>query len=170
MTKKTKLGTKYTDRKMMYFAYGSNMNVPQMAKRCPGAQIVGKAILPAHHLLFRGVADVSPGGKHVDGVVWSINIYHLRALDRYEGWPNLYNDRKMDVILESGYQVSAMFYYMTYGEIAPPTPNYYKTILDGYKYFGIDPTPLRNAAERALKEDAWYRNLLSTDTSSTANN
>lgn len=142
--------------KMMYFAYGSNMNVEQMSIRCPGAEIVGTAVLLAHRLVFKAVADVVPTGKQVDGVVWSIGIKDLRALDRYEGWPWLYNDRMAQVTLDNGYQVSAMFYYMMYGNIAPPTPSYFRTILDGYKYFGLDTAPLRAAAKSAIKHGVWY--------------
>lgn len=161
-TKTTTKTVHKLENNMMYFAYGSNMNVDQMARRCPGAEIIGTAKLPAHHLVFKGVADCVPGGKYIDGVVWNINIQHLYTLDRYEGYPHLYDSRSASVILESGYQISAMFYYMVHGFITAPVPAYYKSILDGYNYFDIDPTPLRAAARAAMKEDAWYKNLYST--------
>ena len=38
----------------LYFAYGSNINLEQMAVRCPAAQVVGPAVLDGYELLFRG--------------------------------------------------------------------------------------------------------------------
>ena len=37
----------------LYFAYGSNINLEQMAVRCPAAQVVGPAVLDGYELLFR---------------------------------------------------------------------------------------------------------------------
>ena len=39
--------------KRYYIAYGSNLNVPQMRMRCPGATILGTADLKGWELLFR---------------------------------------------------------------------------------------------------------------------
>ena len=49
----------------LYIAYGSNLNLPQMAFRCPTAEVVGKSELKDYELLFRGshygaVATVEP--------------------------------------------------------------------------------------------------------------
>lgn len=41
---------------MLYFAYGSNINLQQMAVRCPDAQVVEPAVLENYELLFRGNA------------------------------------------------------------------------------------------------------------------
>lgn len=40
--------------KRLYFAYGSNINLEQMAVRCPAALMVGPAVLDGYELLFRG--------------------------------------------------------------------------------------------------------------------
>ena len=37
-----------------YIAYGSNLNVGQMSRRCPGAIPVGTARIENYELLFRG--------------------------------------------------------------------------------------------------------------------
>ena len=41
----------------LYFAYGSNINLDQMAYRCPAAQVVGPVVLEGYELLFRGNAS-----------------------------------------------------------------------------------------------------------------
>ena len=38
----------------LYLAYGSNLNLGQMAHRCPDSKVAGKAELPGYRLLFRG--------------------------------------------------------------------------------------------------------------------
>lgn len=40
----------------LYVAYGSNMNLPQMALRCPTAEVVATSELKDFELLFRAVA------------------------------------------------------------------------------------------------------------------
>ena len=40
--------------KRFYIAYGSNLNLPQMRGRCPGATIVGTAVIENYRLLFKG--------------------------------------------------------------------------------------------------------------------
>lgn len=71
-----------------YFAYGSNMDVDQMRLRCPGAKILGFAVLEKYRFLInsRGVATVIPDDPSlVRGVLWNITEKHEAALDRYEG-------------------------------------------------------------------------------------
>jgi hypothetical protein len=52
--------------KKLYFAYGSNINLDQMARRCPEATVVEPVTLENYELLFRGngggcgVATISP--------------------------------------------------------------------------------------------------------------
>ena len=38
----------------LYFAYGSNLDLEQMAQRCPDAEIVGPVRLENYELRFRG--------------------------------------------------------------------------------------------------------------------
>lgn len=51
----------------LYFAYGSNLDLEQMAQRCPDAEIVGPVRLENYELRFRGsgFATVAPkkGGR-----------------------------------------------------------------------------------------------------------
>ena len=40
----------------LYIAYGSNINLEQMANRCPNSKIVSKEMLKGYELEFRGNA------------------------------------------------------------------------------------------------------------------
>ena len=79
----------------LYFAYGSNINLDQMAQRCPDAQVVGPVTLENYELLFRGnlrgagVATIAPReGSTVHGLLWNITPECERSLDYYEGYPS----------------------------------------------------------------------------------
>jgi AIG2-like family len=70
-----------------YFAYGSNMIVDAMSKRCPEARLGGIAFL--RHYRFRivrsGYASIIPEqGAQVYGILWSVSARDERRLDAYE--------------------------------------------------------------------------------------
>ncbi len=144
----------------LYFAYGSNINLEQMAQRCPNAVPVMPVVLRGHALAFRGhggVATVLPkAGSSVPGLLWDLTPECERALDRYEGYPSLYGKHSMvvaDTKTNTGYRV--MVYVMTpkNAEIAAdPSRWYFSGILQGYKQNGLDPRPLFEAL-RATREE-----------------
>lgn len=72
----------------LYFAYGSNMDERQMAKRCPTAKLVGKAWLPGYRLFInqRGYANVLPArGAQTIGLLWELTAEEEATLDLHEG-------------------------------------------------------------------------------------
>lgn len=135
-------------KEMIYIAYGSNMNIEQMKRRCPKAIPIGKGILKDYKLVFKGVADVikSPGDE-VPIAIWKITEECEKALDRYEGFPHLYRKEYVTVEIE-GKEETGMVYVMNRGNIAPPNCYYYNVIHEGYKDFKIN----KNALEKAYRE------------------
>jgi gamma-glutamylcyclotransferase (GGCT)/AIG2-like uncharacterized protein YtfP len=137
----------------IYLAYGSNLNIAQMARRCPAAKQVGTAILNNYELLFRGagrgVATVEPReGSAVPVLLWRVKPKDEAALDRYEGYPRLYGKRLLDVEL-NGRAVTAMLYVMTPGHDAVfPSRDYLNVIAEGYKSAGFDLGVLDAAVDR----------------------
>ena len=88
----------------LYFAYGSNINLEQMAYRCPAAEAVGPVILENYELLFRGntkgngVATIAhKEGCRVHGLLWRITPACEQSLDLYEGYPRLYEKEPVTV-------------------------------------------------------------------------
>ena len=143
----------------LYIAYGSNLNLEQMGRRCPTAKAVGTALLRGYRLRFRGssfcaVATVEKANRYkVPVLVWKLQPEDEHALDRYEGWPHLYR-KEMLRITVNGQRVSAMIYIMNepgnpYGI---PSSHYLNTILEGYKTAGFDTAPLIEAAGISGKE------------------
>ena len=142
---------------MLYFAYGSNLNISQMRVRCPQAKKVGPLILPGSQLVFRGVADVEyQPGAVVHGGVWNITPQCLRALDLYEGVrgdaEGMYY-RDYFKVRYHGSIEDVLVYRMTRGGYYPPGRDYYQSILQGYKDFNLDPTHLQQAARRSANRE-----------------
>lgn len=132
----------------LYVAYGSNLNVEQMKRRCPTAEIVGAGELRDWELSFRRVATIEPKKGAVTPVgVWRIKARDEWALDRYEGFPHLYRKENVEVKMKSGETIRAMVYIMNSGKPEPPFMIYYLTIQTGYKDFGLDPNYLQTAAK-----------------------
>lgn len=129
---------------MYYLAYGMNTNREAMAARCPRAKPMGGFYLPDHRLIFRGVADFRHDSDMVLPVVaWEITINCLSALDRLEGYPRLYDRRKIN---------GDWFIYDMNGdknELYTPSGGYYNMIEQGYRDFGLDDWYLRAAAKDA---------------------
>ena len=143
-----------------YLAYGSNLSVEQMAKRCPDAIYIGTAKLPDYQLLFkRGGSGtyltVEPKeGSTVPVLVWRISEADEKELDYYEAYPTLYYKTTMEVEVQpfigENEGVTEALIYIMYEEnpLGSPAQSYYEVCLEGYKRFGFDVAIL----ERALKE------------------
>lgn len=129
----------------IYIAYGSNLNVAQMKRRCPDAVLIGSGRLENYELLYRGngrnlgVATVAhrKGGIVPIGI-WSISANDERALDAYEGYPWLYKKRTLTVVLNSTdgeRKVRGLVYVMCpeHDHPAYPTQGYVRTIAQGYR-------------------------------------
>jgi phage replication-related protein YjqB (UPF0714/DUF867 family) len=122
-----------------YFAYGSNLCVQQMARRCPGAVDPRPAMLADHDWLIneRGVATVEPfHGSQVHGVVWRLTDHDLAALDSAEGVPVRYRRDKLTVHTDDG-PSEAWVYIDHRVDPGPPRPGYLERIIDGAMHHGL---------------------------------
>lgn len=143
----------------LYLAYGSNLNLEQMASRCPTAKVVGTSKITGHKLVFRGphahaVATVEPfKGESVQALVWEITPTDEKALDLYEGWPVLYRKETLKINLNEK-TVQAMVYIMNEGRpLDQPSCYYYSTILEGYKSAGFDVGELKRAVAESYEKE-----------------
>jgi len=110
---------------------------------------MGGFYLPNHRLIFRGVADFRYDPDCVLPVVlWEITPECLIALDRLEGYPTLYDRRKING--------NWIIYDMNgdKGNLRHPSSGYYDMIESGYKDFGLDDWYLRAAREDASYNEA----------------
>ena len=145
-----------------YIAYGSNLHVAQMQRRCPGAIAVGTAWLDGWRLAFRGsktgaYLTIIPDGEHETPVgIWKITAADERMLDIYEGYPTFYEKQTIRLRMKllhpterfSCKTVNAMVYLMPL-TARPGTPSqlYVNTCAVGYKCFDL---PERYLSEAVL--------------------
>lgn len=125
---------------MFYFAYGSNLNVRAMKRRCPRAKPVKRMFVTDGALIFRGVADVTlRKGGLVPGGLWKITEECERSLDAYEGAANRFYLKRYLLIEVDGRKEDCLFYQMRMSRgVMPPSEIYIETIAQGYRDFGLD--------------------------------
>ena len=137
-----------------YFAYGSNMNLDQMAYRCPNSTVAGTAMLKGYELQFRHHATVEQNADaEVPVLLWELDSQDERFLDKYEGWPKYY--RKESITLElNGESVEAMVYIMNGDRpLESPTAQYYDIIEQGYRENGLNTSYLETALAEAIQSE-----------------
>ena len=143
----------------LYFAFGSNMDAAQMARRCPGARTLSRAQIADHQLVFRGpskkrgggVLSVDPApGVRVDGVLYEVSDAHLEALDRFEGAPEWYLRASARLCLPDGRDVEATIYRLPdHVEEMPPTQAYLDQVARAFADHGLEGRALEDAVMRA---------------------
>ena len=145
---------------MLYVAYGSNMNIQQMAYRCPSSKVICNGKLHGWKLVFNVHADVIKGKKNefVPVVVWDIAEEDWYMLDMYEGYPSYYVKETVDVILDNGKSEKAIVYVMADNRkgVCPPVSSYFNCIFKGYIDNGIDTDYLFDALDYSYDNETEY--------------
>ena len=148
------------EKKKYYIAYGSNLNIAQMARRCPKAKRVGKIELKGWKMEFRGtrgwgvatIVKCSDTDSVVPCGIWQTTKNCEKNLDSYEGFPTFYRKENMRINL-NGKLVDAYVYIMNEGRPkANPSEIYYNTIKIGYQDFGFDEAILDGFVSKNKKE------------------
>jgi gamma-glutamylcyclotransferase len=87
----------------IYFGYGSNMSLSQMASRCPKSEFLGLGRLLAYDWIinekrYANIVEITPsrpakdpGFSEVWGLVYKLQESDEQSLDRYEGVPFSYS-------------------------------------------------------------------------------
>ena len=137
------------------FAYGSNLNIAQMAQRCPAAEPLYRLRLQGWRLVFRGVADcIQEEGAVCYGGVWRITPACERALDAYEAVASgMYRRVFLKLKQPSLGEARMLIYCMNSTGIMPPSEYYLDVIREGYRDFSM-PRAAHTMLNRAVR-DAW---------------
>lgn len=151
----------------IYFAYGSNINLEQMAFRCPAAEPIGPASVDGFRLTFcgdtsgAGVATILPDkGSQVNGLLWLLTENCESSLDFYEGFPRLYGKEEISVHGERIAEQSVMVYTINEpyrSQIALPSWPYLNGILQGCQQNGIPVEPVLEAVESIQRQQLRQR-------------
>lgn len=131
---------------MHYFAYGSNMNWPQMKRRCPSSRFVCVARLLDYqfgitrHSRLRdcGTANVYPAaGREVWGIVYEVCDEDLMILDGFEDG---YRREILSVypFHTARPSLAALVYVAAVEENVPrPNAEYRQLMIDGAKHWQL---------------------------------
>ena len=134
-----------------YLAYGSNLNLRQMMRRCPNARKVGSYMLKDWALEFRYYLTIrKEKGAEVPLGIFEIDERDERSLDRYEGYPTHYRKETLEAELD-GKRIKAIVYVMNpeIRGVMLPDMSYLRTCLEGYRDFGFDQAYLLKAYKEA---------------------
>ena len=123
---------------MLYFAYGSNLNLFQMKRRCKDSVFLKKINLKDFRLTFRSkyrAADIElKKNSIVPGALFEISKSDEKKLDVYEDYPSLY--RKFYFTY---YGKKVMTYTMVKKSVFKfPTERYLNVLKRGYKDCRLD--------------------------------
>ena len=118
---------------MLYFAYGSNLNLFQMKRRCKDSVFLKKYELKGYRLNFRSkyrAADIEKSkNSFVPGALFEISKSDEKKLDVYEDYPILYKK-----LYFTYYNKTVMTYIMVNKtEFRYPTERYLNVVKQGYK-------------------------------------
>ena len=118
---------------MLYFAYGSNLNLFQMKRRCKDSVFLKKYELKGYKLNFRSkyrAADIEKSKNSiVPGALFEISKSDEKKLDVYEDYPILYKK-----LYFTYYNKTVMTYIMVHKtEFRYPTERYLNVVKQGYK-------------------------------------
>jgi len=141
--------------KILYFAYGANLDTRGMELRCPGHKRIGRAVLKNYRLMFKSVADIEPAANHiVHGALYEITQEHLRSLDRFEGYPEFYIRKTLPVFTDEGKEVQAIIYLMNYcRQYSSPHRGYLNIILSGCRQWQLPQKYIQYIVTRANEPD-----------------
>jgi len=142
-------------KQILYFAYGSNLDLARMRRRCPTAAPVGPATLWGWRLAFGGhsrawggpvATVVRAADERVDGLLYELAIEELADLDRVEGHPLSYRRKRLRVVDGRGRERRAHVYILPVEWEAPPAPDYLGVLWHAYRRLGFDRDSLLEAA------------------------
>ncbi len=132
---------------MLYFAYGSNLNLFQMKRRCKDSVFLKKYELKGYRLNFRSkyrAADIEKSKNSlVPGALFEISKSDEKKLDVYEDYPILYKK-----LYFTYYNKTVMTYIMVNKtEFRYPTERYLNVVKRGYKDCKLDMKYLKIALQ-----------------------
>ena len=132
---------------MLYFAYGSNLNLFQMKRRCKDSFFIKKYELKGYRLNFRSkyrAADIEKSKNSlVPGALFEISKSDEKKLDVYEDYPILYKK-----LYFTFYNKTVMTYIMVNKtEFRYPTERYLNVVKRGYKDCKLDTKYLKVALQ-----------------------
>jgi cation transport regulator ChaC len=144
----------------LYFAYGSNLNQSDIDRHCreKSRNLINLAsmqpkpcIVYDYELVFNyystgrkgGAANITEvKGKHVEGVLFTLNDYDMDTIAKKEGAPTCYRKQDVDVTLRDGTVIKDVTTFVVCENkkksyFTPPTAEYMRILIAGAQAFGL---------------------------------
>ena len=117
-----------------------------MLSRCPDSWPIKKVMLKNYTLAFNELADIIPKENGlVLGALYVVSKQEIEALDKLEGYPDLYDRQIVEVEDESGNKYDAVAYTMVEKDFKLPPDHYYEILEKGYEDWDIPKIHLEHA-------------------------
>ncbi len=116
----------------LYFAYGANMDVEAMKRRCPRSKPIGLARLERHRLAIMRegwLTAVRAPRASVHGVLWDLALADVPALDRFEGAPKGLYAKVVQPVVAAGGAKRAIVYFGANAGPGAPKPEYLAAVM-----------------------------------------
>lgn len=149
-------------KKVYYFAYGSNMDINRLFKRCPDAEIVGTGYIIGYKLNFRtnsskkGVANIEVLDNNIlTGIIYKISMKDLLILDKCEGHPTTYKRTNIKMYCRKTDKEFMGITYIMQGNRKEnlPTDEYLGYLLNGCKQFGLSANYIESVLDDLMKRE-----------------
>ena len=145
---------------LLYFSYGSNMDVAGMEARCPRSKPLGLARLARHRLAVMRegwLTATRDAQSNIHGVLWDLALADVPALDRHEGLgEGLYAKTLQSVATENGARLAQIYF----GSNAGPgiaRQDYLEIVIAAARHWRLPETTLAALVE--FKRAAGARSL-----------
>lgn len=153
------------------FAYGVNTNIRHLKKRCPSwGSTWCSAQLDDHRMRFE---KAYPGavnsycnireepGSRVHGVLLWLDEDSFRRIDSYEGFPVHYGRKLVTVLSRKAGEQQAWAYFSDHVDPSlPPTPTYFRNVMEGLAASGAPRRYLDRLAEEVRAKTLADHNIL----------
>lgn len=130
--------------KKYYLAYGSNLNLTQMAFICPNAKPIGTINLKDYRLVYKGGEDnfAYLTIEKCEGSIVPLGLYELSyldiiSLDKYEGYPTFYSKYYMPIKIGEKNKKALIYIMNPIFDYHLPSIEYIETCRKGYEDFGF---------------------------------
>lgn len=140
----------------IYFAYGSNMHLAQMAQRCPNSPLLGAGVVRGYRWIItsRGYANIVPDPRElVEGLLFLLSAKDEVRLDQFERVADG-NYRKVTVTALSNREaVSALTYIDPIVAEGSPHNEYVRRMNMAARDAQLSPEYLRRTIRRFIPEE-----------------
>ncbi len=116
----------------LYFAYGANMDVEAMRRRCPRSRALGMARLNRHRFAIMpdGFANVVRDPRAaVHGVLWDLALADVRPLDAFEGVTRGHYRKVVQPVVKAAGGTAQALLYIGRGEGGHPLEPYFSDVI-----------------------------------------